>query len=46
MIPPYKPSTSIGFNLILTSVYCKISVTSSAAEEAYTSWNVRVAFSI
>ena len=46
IIPAYKLSASIFFNSTFTSVYCNNSVTNSAAEEAYTSWNVNVASSI
>ena len=46
IIPAYSASASIFFNSTLTSAYCNNSVTSSAADDAYTSWNVSVAFSI
>ena len=35
-----KKALSSSLNFILVSTYCNISVTSSAAEDAYTSWNV------
>ena len=46
IIPAYNASFSSGVNSIFTGAYSNISVTSSDADDAYTSWNVRIAFSM
>ena len=46
IIPAYKASASNSVSLTSASEYSIISVTSSAAEDAYTSWNVSIASSI
>ena len=46
MIPAYKLSASIVVNSTSFVAYSKISVTNSDAEDAYTSWKVKIAFSI
>ena len=42
IIPAYSASTSIGDNFILIGEYCIISVTSSDADDAYTSWKLNI----
>ena len=46
IIPAYRDSASNSVSSIFASAYSIISVTSSAVDEAYTSWKVSVAFSI
>ena len=41
-MPAYNASASNVVNLGWTSVYCNTSVTSSAADDAYTSWKVKI----
>ena len=46
IIPAYSASISSCVNLISACEYSNISVTNSDADEAYTSWNVNIAFSM